>query len=93
MTRHSPPIRSKDNHWLGLMVCVGLLGATAALVLRPTPPVVAASTGVLLLCLLVVGFRVLRRAGHRIDRILAEELDSDVDTNPVPGATTLRRTA
>jgi hypothetical protein len=94
MTRHPAANRTKDIHWHGLMLCVGLLGAVAALVLRPAPLVVGISLGVLLCCLLVVVFRALRRAGHRIDRIVAEELESDVDGNPAaPPHEPLRKTA
>lgn len=93
MTRHPAPNRTKDIHRHGPMLGVGLLGAAAAIVLRPTPVVVGTSLGVLLFCLLVVVFRALRRAGRRIDSIVAEELEPDVNRSPTPRHETLRKTA
>lgn len=78
------------------MLAVGILGAAATLVLRPTPVVTWVGLGVLLCCLLVVLFRVLRRASRQLDTIMAEELESDVDgrdEQPVSGHETLRKTA
>src|SRR5262245_56611844 len=55
-----------------MMLCTGVLGAAAALFLRPDPVVL----GVFGACLLVAAFRSLRHAGQKIDRLLAEELDT-----------------
>jgi hypothetical protein len=57
-----------------MMLCVGLLGSAAVFALRPHPVVVGIAIGVFALCVLIVILRALRRASHRIDRIVAEEL-------------------
>lgn len=53
-----------------MMLTVGLLGSTAALILRPEPVVV----GVFAVCLLAATVHALRTASKKIDRIVAEEL-------------------
>jgi hypothetical protein len=54
------------------MLCVGVLGSAAAVILRPEPVVF----GVFGACLLIAAISSLRHAGQKVDRIVAEELDS-----------------
>lgn len=68
MTRRPLPVRT--------LLCMGLLGSAASLVLRPNPLVIAIAVGVLVACSLTVASRAARRANRRMDRIFAEELES-----------------
>lgn len=74
-SRISTKIDSRPRgHVTRLVLCVGLLGSAAALVLRPNPVVIGISIGIFAACLLAVIVLALRRASRRIDRIVAEEL-------------------
>jgi hypothetical protein len=66
-----PPISPRT-----ILLCVGLLGSAAALVLRPQALVAGIAAGILVVCLVAVAFRALRHASRRIDQILTEELAS-----------------
>jgi hypothetical protein len=61
-----------------MVLCLGLLGSGAALVLQPNPVVTGAAIGILVACLLVIVVRSLRRASRRIDSILSEQVEADV---------------
>jgi hypothetical protein len=86
---------SKDNRSLTLtirtMLCVGLLGSAATLVLRPHPALAGLAVGIFFTCLLVAVIRVLRRASRHIDRIVAEELAPAED--PAHSRETWRKSA
>jgi hypothetical protein len=58
------------------ILCVGILGSVATLVLQSHPLVTGIAVGVFFCCLLTALFRVLRRTSRHIDRIMAEELDA-----------------
>jgi hypothetical protein len=66
-----PPISPRTT-----LLCVGLLGSAATLVLRPQALVAGIAAGILVVCLVAVAFRALRHASRRIDQILTEELAS-----------------
>jgi hypothetical protein len=68
MTRRPLPVRT--------LLCVGLLGSAAAVVLGPNPLLITVAVGVFAACSVTVAARATRRASRRIDRIFAEELES-----------------
>jgi hypothetical protein len=76
MTQQQVPSDSRPRTLaIRTMLCVGLLGSAATLVLQPHPLVTGIAVGVFFCCLLTALFRVLRRTSRHIDRIMAEELD------------------
>lgn len=65
------------RHEIWMVLCLGLLGSGAALVLRPNPVVTGVAIGILVTCLLVIVVRSLRRASRRIDSILREQVEAE----------------
>lgn len=61
------------NRLVTMSLPAGLLGAAATVVLAPNALVATIACGILVACLIAAAVRALRRASHRIDRILAEE--------------------
>lgn len=81
------------GHDARTVLCLGLLGSAAALVLAPNPLVTGIALAILLTCLLVIVLRSLRRASQRIDTILREESETGAERAPDAGAETHRKTA